>query len=89
MYVKTPIYDFLQNYINSNTFRLHMPGHKGKNIADLSYAMDITEINGADSLFDSSGIIEESEKNAANCSKRYGHAILPAVRRCVYRQCLL
>ena len=84
--MKTPIYDFLQNYINSNTLRLHMPGHKGKNIADISYAMDITEINGADSLFDSSGIIEESEKNAL---KRCGHAILPAVRRCVYRQCLL
>ena len=69
MYVKTPIYDFLQNYINSNTLRLHMPGHKGKNIADISYAMDITEINGADSLFDSSGIIEESEKNAAKLFK--------------------
>ncbi len=67
--MKTPIYDFLQNYINNNTLRLHMPGHKGKNIADLSYAMDITEINGADSLFDSSGIIEESEKNAAKLFK--------------------
>lgn len=32
MYVKTPIYDFLQNYINSNTLRLHMPGHKGKTL---------------------------------------------------------
>lgn len=31
--------------------------------------MDITEINGADSLFDSSGIIEESEKNAAKLFK--------------------
>lgn len=67
--MKTPIYDFLQNYIDSNTRRLHMPGHKGKNIADLSYAMDVTEISGADSLFDAAGIIEESEKNAAKLFK--------------------
>lgn len=67
--MKTPIYDFLQNYIDSNTLRLHMPGHKGRNIADLSYAMDITEISGADSLFDASGIIKESEKNAAKLFK--------------------
>lgn len=67
--MKTPIYDFLQNYIDSNTLRLHMPGHKGRNIADLSYAMDITEISGADSLFDALGIIKESEKNAAKLFK--------------------
>lgn len=67
--MKTPIYDFLQNYIDCNTLRLHMPGHKGKYISGLSYAMDITEISGADSLFDSAGIIEESEKNAAKLFK--------------------
>lgn len=65
----TPIYDFLQEYINSDFIRLHMPGHKGKNITELSYSMDITEINGADSLFDASGIIDESEKNAAKLFK--------------------
>lgn len=37
-----------------------MPGHKGK-IAGTSY--DITEISGADSLFDACGIIDESENN--------------------------
>ncbi|MEG0615176.1 MAG: aminotransferase class I/II-fold pyridoxal phosphate-dependent enzyme [Oscillospiraceae bacterium] len=64
----TPIYDFLRKYAVSDTLRLHMPGHKGrKNGEPLSeiFPYDITEIFGADSLFDAEGIIAESEKNAA------------------------
>lgn len=41
-----------------------MPGHKGKSFLGFE-AMDITEINGADSLYEASGIIEQSEKNAS------------------------
>lgn len=41
---------------------MHMPGHKGKG----AYAGDITEIPGADSLYDADGIIRESEKNASS-----------------------
>lgn len=67
--MKTPIYDFLQKYAADNKLRLHMPGHNGKEIFNLSFSMDITEINGADSLFESAGIIEESEKNAAKLFK--------------------
>lgn len=62
--MNTPIYDFLNQYEKSNTIRLHMPGHKGK-----YHSHDITEISGADSLFEASGIIAESEKNT---SKLYG-----------------
>ena len=40
-----------------------MPGHKG-NIKGASY--DITEIVGADSLFDANSIIDESEKNLSS-----------------------
>lgn len=61
--MKTPIYDFVSNYSKENFLRLHMPGHKGKNFI-LNQNLDITEIKGADSLFEANGIISESEKNA-------------------------
>lgn len=40
-----------------------MPGHKGSPILGFEH-LDITEIQGADSLFEADGIIAESEKNA-------------------------
>ncbi len=58
--MNTPIIDFIKKYNKSNAVRLHMPGHKGK-IKGAGF--DITEIDGADSLFDASTIIDESEKN--------------------------
>ena len=57
----TPIADFIDNYIKSDMSRLHMPGHKGKGYPD-----DITEINGADSLYEADGIIARSEENATS-----------------------
>lgn len=63
--MNTPIYDFLQAYERSGILRLHMPGHKGKTTTRLGFAHDITEISGADSLFEASGIIAESEKIAS------------------------
>ena len=61
----TPIYNFLKRYSDSNILRMHMPGHKGKNLVSLQFEHDITEIHNADSLFEASGIIAESEENAA------------------------
>ena len=63
--MNTPIYDFVQNYIKSNTARLHMPGHKGVSFLGPE-AFDITEIKGADELYAPSGIIRESEENATH-----------------------
>lgn len=64
--MNTPIYDFLKKYADNKTMRLHMPGHKGKALSKLhTYEYDITEIKGADSLFEADGIIAESEKNTA------------------------
>ena len=61
--MRTPIYDFVQSYLQSNTTRFHMPGHKG--VAYLGCEpMDITEIGGADVLYSPNGIIQESEDNA-------------------------
>ncbi len=63
MNMTTPIHDFLEKYSKTAPLRLHMPGHNGE------VPHDITEIEGADSLFDatetSKGIIAKSEKNAA------------------------
>lgn len=58
--MNTPICDFIKQYTEKNTLRLHMPGHKGR----YGLAEDITEIPGADSLYSADGIIRESEKNA-------------------------
>lgn len=59
--MKTPIHTFLENYAAGNTIRCHMPGGKG-----LNNPYDITEINGADSLYECGGIIYESEAVAAS-----------------------
>ena len=58
--MKTPICDFVREYAASNALRVHMPGHKG-----ICYPLDITEIEGADSLYEASGIILQSEQNAS------------------------
>lgn len=62
--MKTPICDFVNEYKNSDKMRLHMPGHKGAGFFGIE-ASDITEIDGADVLYNAKGIIKESEKNAA------------------------
>lgn len=62
--MNTPIVDFVGRYAASGTARLHMPGHKGKPFLGCE-ALDITEIQGADALYEAEGIIAESEANAA------------------------
>ena len=73
----TPIYDFIMEYAKTHPVRPHMPGHKGRPPFDSSYlknlyAMDITEIEGADSLFEANGIIKKSEENATSLFKTAG-----------------
>ena len=62
--MNTPICDFVNDFIKAKPHRLHMPGHKGKSFLDFE-KYDITEIDGADSLYEADGIIKESEKNAS------------------------
>ena len=62
--MKTPIVDFVKAYADTDTLRLHMPGHKGKEVIG-SEKWDITEIEGADVLYSANGIIKQSEENAA------------------------
>ena len=61
--MNTPIVDFVKKYADSGILRLHMPGHKGVSFLGCEN-LDITEINGADALYQAQGIIAESEKNA-------------------------
>ncbi len=62
--MNTPIYDFLRRYAAAGMSRFHMPGHKGTPFLGCE-AMDLTEVAGADTLYEASGIIAESERNAA------------------------
>ena len=66
--MKTPIVDFVRKYAKERNSRLHMPGHKGKGFLGAE-KWDITEISGADSLYEAQGIIRTSELNA---SKLFG-----------------
>ena len=70
---------FLQDYAQSGISRFHMPGHKGNfppllDIERLT-AYDITEIDGADYLFQSSGLLKRLEERAARFYGVYGTAI--------------
>ena len=57
---KTPIRDFVSHYADSKTTRFHMPGHKGRALLGFE-PFDITEVKGADALYEADGIIAESE----------------------------
>lgn len=63
--MKTPIVSFLKSYQEKSPVRMHMPGHKGAGILGFE-VMDLTEIYGADELFEAEGIIKESEQNASS-----------------------
>ena len=70
----TPICDFLKQYASKDILRLHMPGHKGLGPLGVEQ-YDITEVSGADSLYEAAGIIRQSEENAskigrASCRER-------------------
>ena len=62
---RTPIVDFMEDYAGKQGVRAHMPGHKGSASGSFATDMDITEISGADSLYEADGIILESENNAS------------------------
>lgn len=59
-----PISSFVAGYTGHGRIRMHMPGHKGR--GPLKYDnYDITEVKGADYLYEASGIIRESEEYCA------------------------
>lgn len=62
--MNTPICDFVREYNEKNSIRMHMPGHKGADKLGFEH-LDITEFQGADDLYHPNGIIAQSEKNAS------------------------
>lgn len=60
--MKTPVWDYIESYVNQNPVRLHMPGHKGQGPLE---QYDLTEVQGADVLYHASGILKESMENAS------------------------
>jgi len=74
MTVKTPIQDFLLEHASYDPVSFHMPGHKGSALyrrmgygkfLDNFMDCDVTEIIGADNLFQTEGIIKESMERYA------------------------
>lgn len=61
--MQTPIADFVREYAKKENSRFHMPGHKGHSFLGCE-AYDITEVAGADALYEADGIIAASERNA-------------------------
>lgn len=64
MSVETPVNDFISKYEKRGFARFHMPGHKGRILHGLENR-DITEIKGADYLYEADGIIDKSEELTA------------------------
>lgn len=64
-----PLEKALDEYIGKDLSRFHMPGHKGAESFPDYYKYDVTEVEGTDSLFESSGAIAETEERFA---KIYG-----------------
>lgn len=62
--MKTPICDFVRAYKEKQGVRAHMPGHKGALFVGCE-DVDITEVFGADELYDAHGVISESEAAAS------------------------
>lgn len=83
MSVTTSIHDFIAGYLEKDTVSFHMPGHKGSHIyrrfgyhgfLERMMDYDITEIAGADNLFQAEGIIKSVQDHYAklyNCKKSY------------------
>lgn len=87
----TPICDFVNEYVRKNSVRLHMPGHKGLGLLGFE-DKDITEISGADSLYEADGIIKASENNASSlfgCDTFYStEGSSQCIRAMVYLACI-
>ena len=83
MSVTTSIYDFITDHLKRDTVSVHMPGHKGSHLyrrfgyhefLERMMDYDITEIAGADNLFQTEGIIKGVQDHYArlyDCKRSY------------------
>ena len=61
---KTQLEDALKAYASSDMYPFHMPGHKGQ--GNPVHRIDITEIDGFDSLHDPHGLLLQEMRRAAS-----------------------
>ena len=83
MSITTSVHDFITDYLEKDTVSFHMPGHKGSqlyrrfgyhNFLDHFMDYDITEIPGADNLFQTESVIKGVQDHYARlytCKKSY------------------
>ena len=73
MAISTSLYDFITDYLKKDTVSFHMPGHKGSkfykrfgyhNFLERIMEFDISEIPGADNLFQAESIRGVQEQYA-------------------------
>lgn len=57
-----PIKSAVLEYLESGRAPFHMPGHKGRAALGLDFKMDITEVDGVDSLYHSQSVIKQCEE---------------------------
>lgn len=72
--IQTPVMNFITSHADENPVSFHMPGHKGSAIykkygyqqfLDKIMDCDITELPGADNLFQTEGILKAAQNNYA------------------------
>lgn len=65
--MKTPLHDAVRDYIEKDMSRFHMPGHKGAGTDEFAALLpwDITEVEGADSLYHAEGPLLALEEQFA------------------------
>lgn len=65
--MQTPLVHAVQQFLDEKRAPFHMPGHKGTAVYPVGDAAryDITEVDGADSLFEASGAIAQTEAHYA------------------------
>ena len=75
MTIRTPVQDFLIEHAKRSPVSFHMPGHKGSalyrrfgysDFLDNIFDCDVTEIQGADNLFQTEGILKEAQDRYAD-----------------------
>ncbi|MDD2504396.1 MAG: aminotransferase class I/II-fold pyridoxal phosphate-dependent enzyme, partial [Clostridia bacterium] len=83
MLTSISIYDFISDHLAKDSVSFHMPGHKGSqfyrrfgyhSFLDRIMDFDITEITGADNLFQAEGVIKSVQEHYAKlyeCEKSY------------------
>ena len=66
--MKTPLTDTIKEYVDTKRSRFHTPGHQGilpEPFSEIA-KYDVTEIDGLDDLYNSSGAIRKTENEFAN-----------------------